>query len=372
MKSPGGLGPKRAAKNPDSRGLIRVSKNPECTLQAAMALENVKELEFYKSVTGEEYPGEYGERVAARRRGDKFERNLHQNNAALLRKAIAELFPSLDPEALTVRDFKQEIPGPPTSMHMKRFMRTRLIFGDLLAGKPVPDLVIEPRFSVPSGGQYPGFMVGPDFMALDPLRRIYLPGEIKSFITRANVAEPGDKDMTRRQAAAQVIGERAVLESLKPGAGDKIPNEALFVFATPFGLKPAPAFIEPIDAPVHEMQKALAKMSEVQSKLKALRAGEDLALPLLVEELPSHFQENCLGSCVMSAWCEARHADTARVLGDAAADLLGPDMDLKKLAKLVAGKMRPVGHERELAEQLKTAAHALGLSETELARRLVG
>lgn len=368
------MGPrsKKSARNPDSRGLIRVSKNPECTLQAAMALESVKELDFFQSVTGEKYPGEYGERVAARRRGDKFERNLRQNNAALLRKALAELFPGLDPDTMVVRDFTEEVPGPPASMHIQRFHRTRNIFSDLLKGKEVPHLVIEPRFSVPSGGQYPGFMVGPDFMVLDPKRRIYRPGEEKSFITRENVAEPGDKDLTRRQAAAQVLGEQAVLNALKAGAGDAIPNEAVFVFATPYGLKPAPAFIEPIDAAVHEMRKALAKMSEVQTILRGLRKGTEVPLHLLVDELPSHFQESCLGSCVMASWCERRHAGTARVLGDAAADLLGADTDLKRLARVVAGAVRGAGPERELADQLRQAAKALGLSEQDLARRLVG
>src|SRR5207249_2083916 len=134
-----------------SRGLVRVSKNPECRLQAAMALEGVKELDFYRLVTGEDYGGEYGERYAARRRGSKFERNLRQNNAALLRKALSELFP-YDPEEMVVRDFAEEVPGPPSSMHIVRFKRTVEIFKDLMTGRPVPHLVVEPRFSVPSGG----------------------------------------------------------------------------------------------------------------------------------------------------------------------------------------------------------------------------
>jgi hypothetical protein len=46
-----------------SRALSRASKNPECELLATMALEvgqrrGYGEPEFYRDVTGEDYPGE--------------------------------------------------------------------------------------------------------------------------------------------------------------------------------------------------------------------------------------------------------------------------------------------------------------------------
>ena len=65
-----------------TRGIVRVSKNLACGLQAAMAVEHEREPDFYRRVTGEEYPGEYGERFSARRRGTKFEAYLHENDAA--------------------------------------------------------------------------------------------------------------------------------------------------------------------------------------------------------------------------------------------------------------------------------------------------
>src|SRR5438105_4673867 len=82
-------------------------------------------------------------------------------------------------------------------------------------------------------------VTGPDFMVYDPRRRIYVPGEEKSFITRENVAEPGDLDLTRRQAGAQVLGLRAVLEQIDVRVAARVENRAVFVFATPYGLHPA-------------------------------------------------------------------------------------------------------------------------------------
>lgn len=41
-----------------ARGLVRVSINPQCDLQAAMAVERQGEPDFYRQVTGEEYPSD--------------------------------------------------------------------------------------------------------------------------------------------------------------------------------------------------------------------------------------------------------------------------------------------------------------------------
>ena len=93
-----------------ARGLARVSQNPRCDLQAAMVSDGVQEPAFYQAYTGTEYPKEYGERVAARRRGAKFEANLHQNNAALLRRVLAEFY-GLTAEEIAVRNFADEVPA---------------------------------------------------------------------------------------------------------------------------------------------------------------------------------------------------------------------------------------------------------------------
>lgn len=352
-----------------SRGLVRVSKNIACELQAAMALDGVKEPQFYEAVTGERFPGEYGERFAARRRGTKFERNLHANNAALLRKSVSGLF-GLDPDDMYVRNFEDEVPGPPSTMRAKRLVRTREILKDLAAGRDVPHLVIQPQFTIPSRGPKPDFYCGPDFMVLDPVVGIYVPGEEKSFITRENVAEPADKDLTRRQAAAQVIGLRAVLDKVAPDLTARVLDRAVFVFATPYGLRPAPAFIENIDAPVHEVDRALEVLGEIQRRMKELRAATATPLHLLVDELATNFQEGCLGSCIMAGFCEKRHAGTARVLGDDAAELLGRDAQLARVADLLAGRAAPIGVERDLVKTLRQVASVIGLDEAELARRM--
>jgi len=182
-----------------TRGLVRISKVPGCDLQAAMVAEQVDERDFYQSVTGSAFEGEYGERTSARRRGNKFESNLHMNNAAGLRRALGPLV-GTDPEEMTVRDFGEEVPGPPGILHAIRLKRMREILDDLAASRVVPDLVIQAQLQLwvgPGTGVRDHEYVTPDFLVLDRALGMYLPGEEKSFIVRDGVADGADLFLTR-------------------------------------------------------------------------------------------------------------------------------------------------------------------------------
>jgi hypothetical protein len=333
-----------------------------------MAVEHVRELEFYRRATGTDYPGEYGERLAARRRGAKFEENLHRNNAALLRQAVAPLY-GLDADAMVVRNFAVEVPGPRDELRAMRLHRTRNVLKDLAAGLPVPDVLIQPQFAVPTGPGPRDFeYVTPDFAVLDPHITMYIPGEEKSFIVRDGVADRADLDRTRRQAAAQSLALRA--EASRVGLEHRVLDRAVFVFATPFGLKPAPAFAEYLHAEVFEVARAIQVLSAVRVRLGELRANDPTPLHLLVDELPINFQERCFSTCVMAPNCRERLAGRAIMLGDHTADLLGPDMDADRIAALALGEVLPANpQEAELAARLADAAVALGRRPRALRRR---
>jgi hypothetical protein len=350
-----------------ARGLVRVSRNPSCVLQAAMAVEGAKEPEFFESVTGMRYPGEYGERHSARRRGAKFEANNHQNNAALLRQSVASAF-GLDAANMTVRNFDDEVPGNRPRVQGQRLTRMRNILADLANGKEVPHLLVHPQLALPTSTGTDRQYITPDFMVFDPQRRMYVPGEEKSFIARERIVESEDLDLTRRQAAAQVLSLRALTQQV--GLSAQVTNRAVFVFATPYGLAPAPAIVESIDAEIHEMTKALETYVSTRNLLGKLRAQGQVKLNVLVDDLPTHFQESCLGSCVMASHCEKNHAGTARTLGDVAADLLGGDLDLRRLGTLLKGAHPHSSAEVELADHIKRTASSLGIDEGELKRRL--
>lgn len=341
-----------------TRGLVRVSKNPQCEVQAAMALERVREPEFFQRVTGEEYPGEYGERYSARRRGSKFEGNLTQNYAALLRRALAPLF-GFDPEQMWVRNFGEEIPGPPEEMRAMRLHRTRRILSDLAGGGRVPELLIQPQLRLHTGpGDRDFEHVSPDFMVLDPRGPMYRIGEEKSFIARAGVAEPGDLDLTRRQAAAGILGLRH--EASRVGFEERVTNKALFVVATPWGLAPADPVEEVLDAEVHEIARAVDFLARVRQRLAEARGVDQPPLENVIDDLDVHFQEECFGSCILASVCEGRFAGQARLLGDRAVELFGPDAAPARLVALANGAEPRGRHERAIAARLIDAAAVLG------------
>src|SRR5207237_2511620 len=99
----------------------------------------------------------------------------------------------------------------------------------------------------------------------------------------------------RRQAAAQVLGLRAQVR--QRGMADRVEARAVFVFATPYGLKPAPAVVEPIEAEVREIERALEAFRLARRLLADARKQVPTSLALLVDELPHNFQEGCYGSC---------------------------------------------------------------------------
>jgi hypothetical protein len=349
-----------------TRGLVRVSANPQCEIQAAMAVENVREPEFYRRVTGLDYPREYGERLSARRRGTKFEANLHQNDAALLRKALAPLY-GYDAEDIRVRNFEDELPGARNSI--ARLSRMRRVLADLADGRNVPHLLIQPQLALPVLTNRKVTLIGPDFMILDLSAGIYVPGDEKSFIVRDGVADSADLRLSRRQVAAQVLALRS--EARRVGLSERVRDRGAFVLATPFGLAPAPAFEDSLAGEVVAIQRAIVVLQSAGERLSELRRPLGLvALENLFDELRPNYQESCAGTCVMADLCRSRCASQAITLGDRAADVVGADFDADRVVALAAGAAPANVREAEVAETLRDATEVLGIDPVEL-RRLI-
>jgi hypothetical protein len=347
-----------------TRGLIRISKNNTCERQAAMVADAARlrreltsERELYRRVTGQEYPREFGERLAARRRGAKFEANLGQNNAALLREAIAPRL-RLDPATMVVRDFAAEWPGAGPHLNAVRLSRMRRLLADLAAGRPVPHLLIQPQLCLPIGpGSQDIEYVTPDILVFDPSTEMYRPGELKSFIVRGGVADKADLDGTRRQAAAQILALKA--EARRVGLEGRVDDRALFIFATPYGLKPAPPFEESLSGEIREMRRAARVLLEARKRLAEMRRIKDDPLHLLVDDLGTHFQNSCIGSCVLADHCSKQCVDQVQSMGDEVAEIFGFDIDVDRLVALASGAQPTNDREAEAARLLTDAMDVL-------------
>lgn len=335
-----------------------------------MASERVREPEFYRRVTGREYPGEYGERLAARRRGAKFEANLHMNNAALLRRAVAPLY-RLDAEAIVVRNFAEEAPGRSDRLRAVRLHRTRQLLRDLAAGREVPHLLIQPQLRLPTGDGADDFIfVTPDFMVLNPAIGMFVPGEEKSFIVRDGVADRSDLDGTRRQAAVQLLALRA--EARRLGAADRVGTRAAFVFATPYGLVPAPAFEDELGAEIREILRAIELIALARQHLAERRAVDGARLEALVDEIPIAYRESCIGRCILASVCKRRFDGFGPQLGDAVRDVLGDAIAITRALELLTGAAPRDEHETLIAVRLRDAIDVLGPPAHEILRRRAG
>ena len=215
----------------------------------------------------------------ARRRGSKFERNLHQNGAALLRKALAE-FTGVDAERMYVRDLDDELPGTPETVRIARYRRTVDIVADSIEGRRHPELIIHPELLLPVAGTNTGYLwVEPDFMAWDGQRGVFVPGDEKSFVVSDNEVDAGALERTRLQIGAQILALRQVYA--KHDRADRVANRGLLIFATPYGLRPDKPRLEDLEGAVREVSVAIKAFARHGAKIDGLRAIDKAPMHLL-------------------------------------------------------------------------------------------
>lgn len=340
-----------------SRGLIRISHNPDCQLLTAMVRERIGEPEMYRLVTGQEYEGEYGQRQSAIRRGNQFEENLFKNNAQVLRREIGKFY-GYDSEALTLRNFKEEIQGNGREVAEQRLQATVGVFRELASGQPVPDLLIQPQLKLQvCGSSGETMLIAPDVLIFDRSSRIYRPGEAKSGILRKSSSNGNKLESARLQAAVEILALRAILKPF--GLDGHVDSRAVFIFGSPFGMKPHLPFEERLDAEIREVSLALSALADVKARLEELRNGSDSPIESLAPNLKINFQQSCMNSCIFANHCKSKHLDSVRSLGDKAAELFGAETSFAHLEALLAGQVEPITATELLFVQLATTCGAI-------------
>ncbi|HEX8599664.1 MAG TPA: hypothetical protein VF952_14265 [Chloroflexia bacterium] len=316
-----------------ARGLVVASFNPACDTLLTMVALRVEDVEVYPLVTGRAYDGEVGERRGALKKGNKFESWLYANGARLLATVVAVEF-GLRADNMQVEDLRKVRARRRQTLQEARLARTREILQRLANNLPVPDLLIQPAFAVSiAPGEYR--VVYPDYAVLSRWEQMYVVGEIKAFITRDNKAPALSLKRTRRQAAVEVIALRE--EAARFGLEGRVDDRAACVFGTVKGLNPSAVYQERLDAEVSEVRTALRRLE----RTSALGLGTSQSVEELFQNLVGtrafNFEEQCFSICALHTVCRARIASQPTVLGDEAADALGAEVDLPRLAELIRG-----------------------------------
>ncbi|MEO8287115.1 MAG: hypothetical protein ABI670_11850 [Chloroflexota bacterium] len=318
-----------------ARGLILLSRS-SCDWLAAMVADRVDEREFYARVTGEKYAGEYGLQRSATQRGIRFEKRLYANDGAELRRILSALC-GVAPEQMKVQNFAAAHVTEIVQARRDNLAAMRRILTRLRDGMPVPHLIIQPQLLLPVG-EHDARYISPDFMLLVGAGRDrrYICGEIKSHILQEGMAAPPDRQRARLQAAVETMALQAELDRLGTGgsAVDQA-NRAIFVYASPYGLSPAPPVVEQLEAEVHEIRRATLRLTDVLSRLRQLREGQDVPLQRLLPQLTPHYVESCPSICLLADTCKQRITGRGQALGDNAASMLGYEADLTRLSSLL-------------------------------------
>lgn len=326
-----------------ARGPVLLSRNPACQWLAAIIADRLDERDFYAQVAGEKYTSDYGLQVSATQRGIQFEKRLYANDGARLRRILRSLC-GVVPNKILVRSFAAtpvSLTEPVADAVLVRndnLIAMRHILRDLRDGNPVPHLIIQPQLQLPVDGAEVRY-ISPDFMLLlgEGKNRTYICGEIKSHILRENMAAPADRQRARLQAAVETIALHAELDRL--GIADRVSNRAIFIYASPYDLSPAPPVLEQLDAEIHEIRRAVLRIGEILSRLRELRKDQYLPLQDLLPQLNANYTEACSGICLLARVCKARIVGHGQALGDDAASVLGYDTDLSRLVAVIDNKV---------------------------------
>jgi hypothetical protein len=338
----------------DARAFARVAQNPSCRRQAAMLLIGLPEDQLRARLPALPREGPYGERAAALRWGVVFDRALAEGGASRLLASLDGQL-GLGPGAASVRDLRAEVPGRTAAAVRERTRRVRNVLADLIEGRPVPDVLIQPPLELTRGAQSWGAIV-PDALALDRPRLAYVPVEAKGNVSVDGAVPAADRGRMRLQAAVQVHALRA--EFARLGQADRVTSRALLVVATPFGFRPAPGVLEDLAAEVEAVGLALRALGESRAELAAQPQSADPTQVLMAA--PPNFREACLAGCALAEICRAEAKGVRGVVGDRAAELLGGDLGIARLGDLLGGS-RPVGVGEEAAlETLRGAASLFG------------
>jgi hypothetical protein len=265
-----------------------------------------------------------------------------------------------------VRNFVDEFPGPIHKIHATRLYRVRQVIRDIQAGRRVPDLLIQPTLALTVlPGKAGAFYISPDFLVFDREINMYRVGELKSFIMRDRSSlDPQDLDNTRRQSAVGILA----LRDEAAGVGLIVPDDlaALFVFATPFGLKPADPHQEMLLGELEQVKRGIASMQAAAERLAGLRDETHTSLANLAEDLRTNYRESCVGSCLLAKRCESLDIMSPARLGDRAAHVLG-EIRLDALVPLLRADPTTLADAQlELRHKAEAAARVIGVTFDEL------
>lgn len=289
-----------AAHSLTSRDLSAISANETCERLVRARVMRLTDQEAYQLITGQVLPSGRGERTAALRHGKVFDQHLIEDGARALLGSLGPVV-DMDPGTVRITNIVDQTREASTDALTAAVQLTHQSLQWAAAGKPDCDLLVQPALRL-SQLEWGNTVVRPDFLVLNPATGWYWPLEAKAYPALDGMIDPAERRAIRLQAAVQVIALQDYARLHAPHV--QLANEALLVVASPFGLRPEPAFLEDLGAEVEQITRAV---TAINGQVASLYAGTSRARQATsLREAGWHFQESCLVGCGLARFCRSQ------------------------------------------------------------------
>jgi hypothetical protein len=343
---------------PGARGIEGLARNPACLLLRALTITGFKPSTAAK-ILG--IPPKEGQSPFALAMGIRFDSSMLRSGAAALFTLYRqnELLAAQEAKIVSIEEYS---PGPkPQALRRREIETARVLDAKRRGDSSAPNIIIKPRLPVFLAGV--PHAIEPDYLVASDSEPFYRVGELKSYPDRGGKTDPADVRSACRQAAVGIVALRQFLQAAghRNPAVMAPPNVDLVLRVTGLfmpSLRRMSAHGE-VDSVERAINDASASLEELEAMLSADASLND---PAVIASLPNNYRSSCKEHCGLWESCKARalQARAPTLLGDHAAELLGPAASIDRAVELMTGQGAPPHNaaEQALADELRTADQA--------------
>ncbi len=325
------------------------AQNPECDANATSAILGVSMVDV---AVHEGLKPTMGQSPFALQRGQRFERQLFRDDAALLRAELedAGILPT---KSSGFADFRMRHLGGTCRNLEEALEQTRGIFGRLARegiGPKTPSLLAGATICVPGRAMLPEAILVIDALVIrqSGARPELVVGEIKTYPDRGGHTDRAELAGARAQCGVYVHGLMEVLRDNNWTDRVNVAKNGFLVLTKPGSNRPSVRANEDLRYQAERAARGLEKLRTLAEQLAP--SGEPPEDPIAaVINAPIHYQVACNKFCDRATGCFARElaASKPSVLGDDVGRLIG-SMSLHRARELLHGAKPQTHGEREL------------------------
>ena len=334
------------------RRLEQALRNLDCEANVLSAVHGVPMAEVAKREGADVKVGQSPFAIA---RGQRFERNLLEDNAAVLRAQL-ETAGVLPTDSKGFEDLRLGRQGGPCKNLGQAQKRTSILLERISKQKDsdnLPTIIAGATVSVPGDIMIPEALLVLDVLVVrpevDPVELVV--GEIKTYPDRGGHTKASELSTARAQAGAYIYGLRLVLDELGLGNKVSVSDRGFLVLTRPGSNRPSIRADEDLRYQALRAQRGFAALQQAARSIpSSLTSAEKISA---VQASETSYCEACLDFCDRESACytQAFQKRNPALLGEEAVRLLR-DISLDRGVELLDGAYPRNIAEADLGRQL--------------------